>query len=116
MELAPDSAPANAPASDTGTPVEVPTTVILAAPMTCTAAILRLPATRMPASPAFTSPFGAMRLTRPAVSPGPRQKLSDAAADHGIGGIDEGVSLGIGLNGRRRCRRGALGARTRVYI
>ena len=41
-------------------PVDVPAALVLPALMTWTAAMLRLPVERMPASPASTKPFGAM--------------------------------------------------------
>src|ERR1700738_903781 len=48
-----------------GTPIVVPCTWILKALSTCSAAMLRLPETRMPAAPASTVPRGATRLALP---------------------------------------------------
>ena len=57
--------PPNPPVSATGTPVDIPPTWILSAPTTRNAAMLRLPAAPIPASPALTSPLGAIRSTSP---------------------------------------------------
>src|SRR3984885_8719591 len=62
-----EEAPANAapkPVTVTGTPTEVPLTVMLLAPRTAVAAIVKFPAT-MPASSAFTTPCGANKYTLP---------------------------------------------------
>ena len=71
LELPAPATPAfSPPVSTVGTPVALPPISILPAPRTSTAAIVMLPAEPMPASPAFTTPSGAIRSTLPGFTSG----------------------------------------------
>ncbi len=106
-EFAPDSAPDSAPASDTGTPVAVPPTVMFDAPMTWTAAMFRFPATRMPASPAFTVPLGRDQVDESGRLARDRHQLPDTATGDIVHGAHDSVAVRVGLDhGRRRGRCG----------
>src|SRR3984885_14316048 len=73
-------------ACTTGMPVVVPCTWMLAALITCSAARLTLPETRMPASPASMVPSGAIRSILPGGTPGIGFKVPMPAPDEGTCG------------------------------
>src|SRR5215470_15965813 len=74
-------------ASTVGTPVDLPPTWMFAALRTASAATLRLRETRIPASPASTKPFIAIRSALPSGTPGNARSTARPLPDDGPNGV-----------------------------